>query len=188
MRLLTTAAIGLWLAVSGTAAAQDGLHTEDWFAVTFKDVAEDMATAAEEGKRLAIIFEQEGCIYCRQLHEEVLVDPEVRDFISEHFVVVQMNLWGSEDVTDLDGEVMVEKDMARRWGIVFTPTVLFLPDEIPEGGLASEAAVAVMPGAFGKWTTLHMFQWVHEKGYEGEEHFQKYHARLIEELRAAGRL
>ena len=47
---------------------------------------------------------------------------------------------------------------------------------------------AVMPGAFGKWTFLNMFKWVREKGYEGEEHFQKYHARIINELREQGRL
>ena len=34
-----------------------------------------------------------------------------------------------------------------------------------------------MPGAFGKGTFLDMFNWVREKGYEGDEHFQKYHAR-----------
>ena len=78
--------------------------------------------------------------------------------------------------------------MARRWGVVFTPTVMFLPAEVPEDGTAAEAAVAVMPGAFGKWTTLHMFEWIAERGYEGEEHFQKYHARKLEELRAEGRI
>ena len=48
--------------------------------------------------------------------------------------------------------------------------------------------LGAMPGAFGKWTFLNMFRWVHEKGYEGDEHFQKYHARIINELRAQGRL
>jgi hypothetical protein len=42
-----------------------------------------------------------------------------------------------------------------------------------------------MPGAFGKWTTLNMFRWVHEKGYEGEEHFQKYHARKFLEQKGS---
>ena len=44
------------------------------------------------------------------------------------------------------------------------------------------------PGAFGKWTFLDMFRWVREKGYETDEHFQKYHARRIQELHEAGRL
>lgn len=32
---------------------EDGLHKQDWFAVTFKDVEEDLETANDEGKRLA---------------------------------------------------------------------------------------------------------------------------------------
>jgi len=156
---------------------EDGLHKKPWFAVTFKDVAEDIADARDQGKRLAMIFEQRGCIYCRQLHEGPLSDPQVADFIKENFVVVQYNLFGDEEVTDIDGTALPEKDMAKRWGVVFTPTILFMPEEVPEDGTAAAASVATMPGAFGKWTTLNMFAWVHEKGYEGEEHFQKYHAR-----------
>jgi thioredoxin-related protein len=111
----------------------------------------------------------------------------VRDFIEANFKVVQYNMFGDEEVTDLDGETLTEKTAARKWGVVFTPTILFLPDEAAAGKTTAEAAVATMPGAFGKWTFLHMFQWVSEKGYEGDEHFQKYHARMLDELRAEGR-
>ncbi len=38
----------------------DGLHKQEWFSLTFRDVAEDMAEAESEGKRLAIVFEQTG--------------------------------------------------------------------------------------------------------------------------------
>ncbi len=167
---------------------EDGLHKQDWFALTFRDVAEDIETATEEGKRLVMIFEQRGCIYCAKMHEALLSDPEVSDYIKANFKVVQYNMFGDEEVTDLDGEVLTEKTAARKWGYVFTPTLMFLPEEVPEGKTAAEAAVATMPGAFGKWTFLNMFKWVAEKGYEGDEHFQKYHARIINELRAEGRL
>lgn len=165
----------------------DGLHKQDWFSITFRDIAEDIEEAAAEGKRLAIVYEQRGCIYCRKLHEELLADPEVRDFIKAHFKVVQYNMFGDEEVTDLDGEVLTEKTAARKWGYVFTPTIVFLPEEPPEGKSVAEAAAATMPGAFGKWVFLHMFEWVAQKGYENGEHFQKYHARRLAELRAAGR-
>jgi hypothetical protein len=46
---------------------------------------------------------------------------------------------------------------------------------------ANQAAVASMPGAFGKHTTFNMLNWVVEHGYEGEESFQKYHARKFSE-------
>jgi thioredoxin-related protein len=178
------------LTVSALAAevGEDGLHKQDWFALTFRDVAEDIEAAREEGKRLVMIFEQRGCIYCAKMHEDLLSDPEVADYIKANFKVVQYNMFGDEEVTDLDGEMLTEKTAARKWGFVFTPTLMFLPDEVPEGKTAAEAAVATMPGAFGKWTFLNMFKWVSEKGYEGDEHFQKYHARIINELRAEGRL
>ncbi len=181
MRLLRVlmAVCALALPASAAEIGDDGLHKQPWMPVTFKDMAEDLDTATGEGKRLAIIFEQRGCIYCKELHEKVFSDPEVADYIEANFMVVQMNLFRDEEVTDFDGEALPEKEMARRWGVVFTPTILFMPGEAPDGP-AGPAAVGIMPGAFGKYTTLHMFQWVAEKGYEGEEHFQKYHARKLE--------
>ncbi|MFN3133608.1 thioredoxin family protein [Roseibium sp.] len=167
---------------------EDGLHKQPWFTITFKDIAEDIETASDEGKRLALVFEQRGCIYCKAMHEKLLSDPEVTDYIKEHFMVVQYNMFGDEEVIDIDGEELTEKTAARKWGYVFTPTIVFLPDEIPEDGTVSDSAVATMPGSFGKWTFLNMFRWVNEKGYESDEHFQKYHARIINELRDQGRL
>lgn len=194
MRSLTVPVFALCLAVAsclpGLAATvgEDDLHKQDWFTITFKDMAEDIQTAADEGKRLVIVFEQRGCIYCRQMHEKILSDPEVADYIKDHFMVVQYNMFGDEEVIDLDGEELTEKTAARKWGYVFTPTLVFLPEDVPADTTAAKAAVATMPGSFGKWTFLNMFRWVQEKGYEGDEHFQKYHARIINELRESGRL
>ena len=56
--------------------------------------------AKEAGTRLAIIVEQRGCIYCKLVHEEVLSDQEVRRFIEAHFMVVQYNLYGDEEMID----------------------------------------------------------------------------------------
>ncbi len=173
--------IATTLAADAVEIGEDGLHKEAWFSTTFKDLTEDMETARTAGKRLAIIFEQRGCSYCRALHEEVFSDAEVRDFIAENYMMVQYNLFGDEEVTDLDGETLTEKTAARKWRIVYTPTIVFLPETVPEGMNVAEAAVSVMPGAFAKGTTLNMFKWVREKGYEGEEHFQKYHARKLKE-------
>ena len=169
------------LSVAAAEIGDDGLHKQEWFATTFKDIAEDIETAKAEGKRLAIIFEQRGCIYCRKLHEEVLSDEKVRSYIDENFTMVQYNLFGDEEVTDLDGETLTEKTAARKWRLLYTPTIMFMPEDLPASGDAAQAAVSVMPGAFGKGTTLHMFMWIKEKGYESDEHFQKYHARKLAE-------
>jgi thioredoxin-related protein len=181
---ITAAAMALSLSVMPALAVElgdDGLHKTAWMRDTFKDLREDLAEANAEGKRLAIIFEQRGCIYCTQMHAEVFPDSEVDSFIRENYFVIQMNMFGDVEVTDFDGETLPEKEMARKWGLLFTPTLMFFPQEVPEGVTAPQAAVAVMPGAFKKGTTLAMLRWVVEKGYEGDEPFQKYLARTMTE-------
>ena len=94
---------------------------------------------------------------------------------------MQINMFGDVEVTDFDGESLSEKDMVRKWGMLFTPTLVFLPQEVPEGQTAAEAAVATVPGAFEAGTIFNMLNWVVDKEYEGDESFQKYHARKLAE-------
>lgn len=177
--LAAVMALPLWASEVG----DDGLHKQPWMRDTFKDLREDLAEANAEGKRLVLFFEQRGCIYCSAMHEEVFSDPKISAYIDDHFFVVQLNLHGDIEVTDFDGESLPEKDMARKWRVLFTPNIVFLPEEVPEGASAVDAAVAVMPGAFGKGTSIDMFTWVAEKRYELDngEDFQRYHARRIQE-------
>jgi|TARA_Y100000815_G_scaffold259709_1_gene270378 thioredoxin-related protein len=185
MKHLLAGALALMMALpaGATELGDDGLHKTPWMRDTFKDLREDLAEASAEGKRLVLFFEQRGCIYCTKMHQEVFPRPEIDSYIAENFFVVQLNLHGDTEVVDFDGEVLSEKAMARRWNILFTPTILFLPEEVAEDATAAEAAVAVMPGAFGPGTTLDMFTWVNEKRYalDNGEDFQRYHARRIQE-------
>jgi len=189
MRFLFTLVTAVFLGNIAAAATvgDDGLHIQPWIRDTFKDLQEDLDEANAEGKRLAIFFEQRGCIYCTKMHESVYPDPELSDYIDENFFVIQLNLHGDLEVVDFDGDTLTEKQIARKWGILFTPSVIFLPEEVEEGKTAIQSAVAMMPGAFGRGTTLDMFTWVNEKRYaiDSDEDFQRYHARRINERRAA---
>ncbi len=159
----------------------DGLHKASWMRDTFKDLQEDLEEANSEGKRLMLIIEQRGCIYCKRMHEEVFVIPEIKEFIEENFFVVQLNMFGDVDVTDFDGETLPEKEMAKHWGVLFTPSILFFDESVGSDKTAVQAAVATIPGAFGRYTTFNMLNWVIEKGYLKDEPFQKYHARKFAE-------
>ena len=180
-RIASLAAALILSALPALAAdlGDDGLHKPDWLRETFKDLREDLAEANAEGKRLLITVEQRGCIYCTKMHEEVFPDPAIDALIRDHYFVVQMNLFGDVEVTDFDGTVMSEKDMAVRWGVMFTPTLIFLPEEVAPGATAAESAVALMPGAFGKGTTEALLTWVRDHGYENGEHFQKFLATRV---------
>ncbi len=180
-RLFAALALAASLALPASAVelGDDGLHKPTWLRDTFKDLSEDLAEANAEGKRLLVIVEQRGCIYCTKMHEEIFPEPEIDALIRENYFVVQMNLFGDVEVTDFDGTAMPEKDMATRWGVVFTPTMIFLPEEVAEGQSAAQAAVVSMPGAFGKQTTAALLTWVKDHGYESGEHFQKYLAERV---------
>ena len=159
----------------------DGLHKAPWMRDTFKDLSEDLADANAEGKRLMVIIEQRGCIYCKKMHEDVFPVAKIADYIEENFFVVQINMFGDVEVTDFDGTILPEKEMVRRWGALFTPSIMFFPEEVLEDVSANQAAVATMPGAFGKYTTFNMLNWIIEYGYARDESFQKYHARKFAE-------
>lgn len=185
-------AFALLIGFSGAGLAaelgDDGLHKADWMRDTFKDLRDDLDEANSEGKRLVVFIEQRGCIYCKKMHEEVFVRPELSDYIAENYFVVQMNLHGNDTAVDFDGQEAEQSALMRKWGILFTPTIMFFPEAVEEGRTANAAAVAVMPGAFGFQTTLDMFTWVNEKRYELDngEDFQRYHARMIKERQQNG--
>lgn len=174
---------GLAIPAAAVELGDDGLHKTRWMRDTFKDLSEDLADANAEGKRLVLFFEQRGCVYCTKMHKDVFTVPKIDDYINDNYFVVQLNLHGDIEVTDFDGEALSEKDMARKWGILFTPTILFLPEVVEDGQSAKDAAVAIMPGAFAPGTTIDMFTWVNEKRYllDNGEDFQRYHARRIQE-------
>ena len=180
-KLLTAFALVLMALPVWAEIGDDGLHKADWMRDTFKDLSEDLAEANDEGKRLMVIIEQRGCIYCKKMHEEVFPTKEIANYINENYFVVQVNMFGDVEVTDFDGAAMPEKDIVKKWGLLFTPTILFFPSEVGDDVSAQSAAVAMMPGAFGKYTTFNMLNWVIEEGYNSDENFQKYHARKFAE-------
>ena len=105
------ALIAVPLAAQAVELGDDGLHKTSWMRDTFKDMAEDLAEANAEGKRLMVLVEQRGCVYCTKMHQEVFPDPEVSAYIEENYFVVQMNLFGDVEVTDFD--VATAKQLKR---------------------------------------------------------------------------
>lgn len=176
---LCLALAALW---AGPAAAyepkmgDDGLYHQDWFHEGFLDLRDDLAEATKQGKRFAVMWEQKGCPYCRDVHTVNFADDKVRGWVKDHFLVVQLNLWGAREVTDVDGEVLTEKDLARKYRITFTPTVQYFPETLAEikGKKGADAEVARLPGYFRNFHFLAMFEYVWDKRYAKGQDFQRY--------------
>jgi thioredoxin-related protein len=152
----------------------DGHYQFDWYHQSFLELGDDLDEALAANKVLMVMFVQKGCIYCDKVAKEILTEPAINKYVRENFLVVQLDIFGSRDVTDLDGTTLAENEMSAKWGVVFTPSIYFVPVKTDEASLP-EAAAAVMPGAFMKGTFYGMLKWIKTGAYKKEPRFQKYY-------------
>jgi len=160
--------IGGRLAQAEAILADDGLYKQPWFLESFLELADDLAGASEKKKRFAIMWELRGCPYCKETHLVNFAKPEIENFVKDRFEILQLNIIGSREVTDFDGEKLSEKRMAEKYGVRFTPTFQFFPEGV--SGLAQkkprEREVARGQGYLEPQHFLALFRFVSERAYE----------------------
>ncbi len=162
------------LAAAGIARAEepiltdDGIYKQPWFLESFLDLSDDLEGAAKDGKRFAIMWELKGCPYCKETHFVNFGQPRISDYVKANFDVLQLNIIGSRKVTDFDGQVISEKELAAKYGVRFTPTLQFFAERAaPLKALApAKREVARAPGYLRPDDFLAMFRFVREKAYE----------------------
>jgi thioredoxin-related protein len=175
--LAASAAYGL---VAGSAApgagaaraepilTEDGYYREPWFLESFLELADDLSAAHEKGKRLAVMWELRGCPYCKETHLVNFAKPDVSNYIRQHFEILQLNIIGSREVTDFDGEKLSEKRLAQKYDVRYTPTIQFFPDSTL--GLKDkkprEREITRVQGYLQPPNFLATFRFVAERAYE----------------------
>lgn len=100
-----------------------------WFDESFMDFKDDVATATKDGKRLMLLFTQNGCPYCNALVERNLSQKDIEELVRSKFNVVAVNLWGDRHVTSIDGQTYNEKTFAEALKVQFTPTILIFNEK-----------------------------------------------------------
>ena len=117
----------------------------EWFKDSFLEFADDIAEAAEEGKRLAILFHQDGCPYCNILVERNLAQHDIETLMKEKFDVVSLNMWGARELISVGGKAYTERDFAAALKVQYTPTMMFFNEQ---GKLALRLNGYLKPGEF----------------------------------------
>jgi thioredoxin-related protein len=163
--------LGLWNAGAAQAEAvmtDDGFYREPWFLESFLELADDLAAAAENKKRFTVMWELRGCPYCRETHLVNFAKPEITSYIRERFEILQLNISGSREVTDFDGEKLTEKRFAQKYGVRGVPVFQFFPDSAAGLGKKTprEREVARGQGYIEPQPFLDMFRFVAERAYE----------------------
>ena len=96
-----------------------------WFKESFLEFQPDIEEAANAGKRLLVLFHQDGCPYCNQLVENNLAQRDIEQYVRAHFDVVALNMWGDRELITVAGKSYTEKAFAAALRVQFTPTLLF---------------------------------------------------------------
>jgi thioredoxin-related protein len=100
-----------------------------WFKESFLDFMEDVAEAKAAGKRLMVLFHQDGCPYCNVLVERNLSQKDIETLVQKNFDVVALNMWDDREVANIGGQKYTEKSFAAALKVQFTPTILFFNEE-----------------------------------------------------------
>jgi thioredoxin-related protein len=101
----------------------------NWFKDSFLDLRDDIKEATDAGKRLVILFHQDGCPYCNALVERNFAQKAIKDKAQKNFDFIAINMWGNRSITDADGDQYIEKTFASSLKVQFTPTVLFFNEK-----------------------------------------------------------
>jgi len=177
--LLSLAALPL--AGPGLAATlgDDGLYDSPVISDTFLELGPDLEDAAANGKGLIVLFEQRGCPYCRELHEVNFAKPEIAEFQINNFTTLQLDMWGSRAVVDFDGAEIEERELATRWAVNFTPTLVFFTAE------SGPREVFRMPGHFKPFHYIAALEYV-AFGHHKDQPFQRYLQDKLADYAARG--
>lgn len=142
-RALSLSLIGVWLLLFMASAHAVGeafdasqiddtpkirdVQYPDWFKNSFLNIKEDLDEALEAGKRgIIVYFGQKDCAYCEALMQVNFGrEKDIVLYTQKYFDVIPIDIWGSREVTDFDGNVTVEKTFAERNKAHFTPTLIF---------------------------------------------------------------
>jgi len=119
--------------------------------------------AATSQKPLAVIFEQQKCHACDQLHSEPLNNVKTKQLL-KGFELRQLDAWSDTPLITPDGTQITAVDWAKQLGIHYMPTTVFF-DERGHEILRIDSVVKL-------YRMRSMLSYILSKGYKNYDTFQ----------------
>jgi thioredoxin-related protein len=113
------------VATQATAESRD--PESFFFNESFGDFEEELVNAKDEGKKgVLLMFQQADCPYCHRMRMTVLNQKRVQDYYREKFLIFHVDIEGDIEITDFNGQQLLEKDFAfRKNRVRATPVFAF---------------------------------------------------------------
>ena len=101
-------------------------NEDSFFTTSFGDMQEEMESANEKNKKgVFIFFTMDSCPWCAKMHKEVIPNPKIISFFSKHFVNIEVNIEGNNEMVDFNGDEIEQKKFAQRYKVRATPVLAF---------------------------------------------------------------
>jgi thioredoxin-related protein len=108
-----------WYAAAAPAPARGVLHRDPAWLPTDADLA-----ARAGGRPLLVMFEQQDCAPCDELHLDILQRPESREQLAR-FDVVLLDMWSRDPVSRPDGKTGSVAEWAQELNVQYAPSLVF---------------------------------------------------------------
>jgi thioredoxin-related protein len=145
------------------------LEYPDWFKRSFLDLPTDLQEALDSGKKgIIVYFGQKRCAYCKMLLEVNFGLTDITAYTRRNFDIVPIDIWGVDEVTDMQGKVLTEREFALREKTNFTPSLIFYDTDGKEAHR--------LRGYYPPYTFRAALEYVADKHYQRES-FTDYLAR-----------
>jgi thioredoxin-related protein len=108
-----------WYAAQAAAPASGKLHRDPAWLSPDADLA-----SRSGGRPLLVMFEQQDCAPCDELHLDILKRPESREQLAR-FDVVLLDMWSQDPVARPDGKRSSAAEWARELNLQYAPSLVF---------------------------------------------------------------
>jgi len=161
-----------WYAAQAPAPASGVLHRDPAWLSPGADLA-----ARSGGRPLLVMFEQQDCAPCDELHLDILKRPESRELLAR-FDVVLLDMWSQEPVARPDGKRSSVAEWARELNLQYAPSLVFFD--------ASGGEVFRTEAWLRSFHIQSAMDYVASGAYKEQPAFQRYLSARADALEAQG--
>lgn len=90
-----------------------------------KDLRKEASQAQEKHLPILVMFSADHCTYCVRIEEDFLKPMHSGGFYDEKVIIRRVKLGGT-NITDFDGSSISTKELAERYDVSVTPTLVFI--------------------------------------------------------------
>src|SRR5690348_13216467 len=94
-------------------------------AIAWRDWNSGLKESGASNRPVLVDVYTEWCGWCKRMDQDVYTRPDVREYLSQHFVVVRMNA-ESPAVARYEGQPYTMRTLASRFRVSGYPTTIFL--------------------------------------------------------------